>query len=193
MKIENKKVIVLFSGGIDSTACISYYLQRNFKVEGLFVNYGQKAYKYEKVAVEKISEYFDINTQTIKINSKLIIENGVIQGRNNFLLSIALMNFQYSNGLISLGIHSGTDLPDCSKDFVQKEQEIFDVYSSGNITIDCPFVDMTKRDIFEFCIINKLPLNLTYSCENGSAKQPCGKCSTCKDLIDLYEIESKKP
>jgi len=190
MKTENNKVVILFSGGIDSTACISYYQQRNFKVEGLFINYGQKAYKYEKNAVEKISEYFKINTQIIKINAKLIIENGIIQGRNNFLLSVALMNFPYSNGLISLGIHSSTIFPDCSQNFIQKEQEIFDLYSSGNIIIDCPFVNMTKRDIFEFCVINKLPLNLTYSCENGAAKQPCGKCSTCKDLIELYEIKN---
>lgn len=190
MKIENKKVIILFSGGIDSTACISYYLQHNFDVEGLFINYGQKAYKYEKKAVEQISEYFNINTRTIKINVKPIIEKGIIQGRNNFLLSVALMNFPYSNGLISLGIHSGTDYPDCSKDFLYKEQEIFDLYSFGNILLDCPFVNMTKKEIFEFCRINQVPLNLTYSCENGVSKQPCGKCSTCKDLIVLYESQN---
>lgn len=185
---EKKEVLVLFSGGIDSTACIYYYKQLGFHVQGLFINYGQKSSKHEKAAIKKLSKYFEIDTQIISINSNLIIKNGEIQGRNTFFLSIALLNFPYSKGLISLGIHSGTNYPDCSSEFIKKNQEIFDLYSNGNITIDCPFIEMSKREIFEFCRIKSISLEDTYSCELGSDIQPCGECLTCKDLMTLYEI-----
>lgn len=190
MDIKDNKVIVLFSGGIDSTACIHYYKGLGFYVEGLFINYGQKSFKYEKRAVSKLSKHFGISTKIISVTTKPIVNNGIIQGRNNFLLSIALMNFPFSTGLISLGIHSGTKYPDCSKEFVYMTQEIFNLYSSGNISVDAPFIDMSKGEIFEFCKKHNLPLNLTYSCENGSNLQPCGKCSTCKDLMLLYETKN---
>jgi 7-cyano-7-deazaguanine synthase len=188
---QRKEVLVLFSGGIDSTACIYYYKQLGFHVQGLFIDYGQKSSKYERIAIKNLSKYYKIYTQLIRINSKLMIKNGEIQGRNIFLLSVALLNFPYSKGLISLGIHSGTNYFDCSPEFVEKSQEIFDLYSHGNITIDCPFIAMSKEEIFEFCNINKISIKDTYSCEYGSDVQPCGKCLTCKDLMKLYEIKDK--
>jgi len=178
---------VLFSGGIDSSACIYFYKKNGFKVKGLFVNYGQKAIKQEASSVKALSKYFKIQVDIIEITTNLLIaSNGIIQGRNNLLISIALMNFPYSNGVISLGVHSGTHFPDCSTEFIQQAQRIIDFYSDGNIVIDCPFINMTKLDIYKFCLKNELPLNLTYSCELGE-KQPCGKCSTCKDLNAIYE------
>lgn len=186
---EKKEVLVLFSGGIDSSACIYYYKQLGFHVQGLFVDYEQKSSKNEKIAVKKLSKHFNIYTPIIKINTNPTVNNGVIQGRNYLLLSIALMNFPFIKGLISLGIHSGTNYIDCTTEFVKKTQKIFDLYTNGNITIDCPFINFTKREIYEYCKTNKLPLHSTYSCENGAKIQPCGKCSTCKDLIVLYELK----
>jgi len=189
--IGEKEVLVLFSGGIDSTACIYYYKQLGFHVQGLFIDYGQKSSKHEKTAVTKLSKYFEIDTQLIRINSNLLIKDGEIQGRNIFLLSVALLNFPYLKGLIALGIHSGTNYLDCSEEFVKRAQEIFDLYSNGNITIDCPFIAMSKEDIFEFCRMKEISLKDTYSCEYGSDIQPCGKCLTCKDLLKLYEIKNE--
>jgi len=185
---EKREVLVLFSGGIDSTACIYYYKQLGFHVQGLFIDYGQISSKHEIKAIRKLSKYFKINTRIIKINTNPIVNNGEILGRNNFLLSVALISFPYAKGLISLGIHSGTNYPDCSTEFIKINQDIFDLYSNGNITIDCPFLEMSKREIFEFCKIKGISLNDTYSCELGSDVQPCGECLTCKDLMTLYEI-----
>ena len=41
-------VIVLLSGGIDSTACVNYYLSQKLKLLGLFIDYGQYVVKGEK-------------------------------------------------------------------------------------------------------------------------------------------------
>jgi 7-cyano-7-deazaguanine synthase len=187
MNSFKKQVTVLFSGGIDSTACLHYYKKLNYNVDGLFINYGQLAIEKERIAIRQISDYYSIETEEIFIATQPLIKNGVIQGRNLLLLSIAVMNYTRSSGLISLGIHSGTVFPDCSKEFILNFQGIVDMYFNGSIIIDCPFIDFSKREIYEFCITNKVPLSLTYSCELGKI-QPCGKCSSCKDLITLYEI-----
>lgn len=184
----NKSVLVLFSGGIDSTACLQYYKSLGYIVEGLFINYNQKSLKNEEKAVQVLSDYFKIKTRTIKIDTNKIINGGEILGRNFMFLSIALMNFSFQNGLISLGIHAGTSYPDCSKEFIIKSQRIFNLYTSGNIIIDCPFIELNKREVFEYFKQQNLPINYTYSCENGAEIQPCGNCSSCKDLISLYEI-----
>lgn len=189
MRSHKKEVMVLFSGGIDSTACIHYYKILNYNVNGLFVNYGQMASDQERIAIKQISDHYSIKTEEIYIETQLLIKNGVTQGRNLLLLSIAVMNYTRSSGLISLGIHSGTVFPDCSKEFVHKFQAILDMYFNGSLIVDCPFIDFSKREIFEFCLTNKVPLKLTYSCELGKI-QPCGECSSCIALIKLYEIKN---
>ncbi len=187
MKLNRSHVTVLFSGGIDSTACIHYYKNLEYKVNGLFINYGQKALFKERIAVNLISGFYNIKTNEIFVNTNLQIKNGIIQGRNVLLLSLALTNFDQKFGLISLGIHSGTQFPDCSKYFITHFQSIVDLYFNGDLIVDCPFIEFSKREIYEYCIKNKVPLENTYSCELGEI-QPCGKCSTCKDLTSLYEM-----
>ena len=181
---EKNDVLVLFSGGMDSTACIFYYQNLGYKVHGLFVNYGQKAEKQERKSIINLSSYLSIGTTIIDSVTNPVIKNGVIQGRNYFLLSQALLTLPFSTGIVSLGIHSGTSFPDCSKEFILQNQVIFDIYTNGNIIIDCPFVEIQKNEIFKYFKKTKIPIEYTYSCESGG-EIPCGICSTCKDLNKL--------
>jgi 7-cyano-7-deazaguanine synthase len=185
----SKNVLVLFSGGIDSTSTIHYYLNLGYNVKALFIKYGQAATQHEQVAIEKLSQFLEI--ETIQIETKLvpIIENGSIQGRNYLLLSLALSSFPYSKGIISLGIHSGTKYPDCTKDFIKLNQQIIDLYSNGKIVLDCPFISLHKKDIYNYFIKTNIPIELTYSCELGEDPH-CGECLTCLDIKKLTN-ESK--
>ncbi|HDZ40861.1 MAG TPA: hypothetical protein ENH59_04180, partial [Bacteroidetes bacterium] len=85
----DKNVLVLFSGGIDSTSCIHYYQKLDYNVIGLFIDYGQPAANQERIAVEKISDILGIDI--IKIKSKIALNNkgGFIQGRNLLLFAIS--------------------------------------------------------------------------------------------------------
>lgn len=187
---KKKEVLVLFSGGIDSTSCLYYYQKLGYKTHGLFVNYGQLAEKQERIAVNKISKLLSIDTIFIDSNIKPISNDGVIQGRNYFLLSQALLTLPFATGIVSLGIHSGTNFPDCDSTFISKNQVIYDMYSDGEILIDCPFIDLQKNDIYDYFLKTNIPINYTYSCENGG-DVPCGICSTCKDLKKIQD-ESEK-
>ncbi|MBK8024154.1 MAG: 7-cyano-7-deazaguanine synthase [Chloroflexi bacterium] len=52
---EGKRVIVLASGGLDSTACIAYYLNLGYEVKPLWMNYGQKAARMENFAIRRVT------------------------------------------------------------------------------------------------------------------------------------------
>lgn len=183
----NKSVLVLFSGGIDSTSCIYYYQKLKFNVKGLFVNYGQPAAYQESIAVDKLSNVLGIEVLKIKSNMNLNIKEGFIQGRNLLLFAVSLSSCPFTQGIISLGIHSGTNYPDCSDKFVDLNQRMLDLYTGGNIILDCPFIHMNKNEIYNYFLKTNIPPELTYSCEIGG-EIPCGKCLSCLDIKRLrYE------
>lgn len=190
MKKTENFVMVLASGGLDSTACINFYKRINFEVLIVFFDYGQPAKNKEYKAVSKVAAYYNCDLKKIVIKNTKTIEAGLILGRNAFFYFLGLMNFPRENGLIASGIHGGTGYYDCSKDFIVQLQIMIDRYSQGTIIVAAPFLSLTKRDILEYCNIETIPKNLTYSCELGK-KQPCGICATCKDIEAIYD--SKKP
>jgi 7-cyano-7-deazaguanine synthase len=183
--MRKQNVLVLLSGGVDSSACVSFYLEQNFKVAGLFVDYGQLAAKKESSAAKKIASYYKIPFEKVVIKNPAKFSSGNILGRNLFLLSTALLNFKPKNGIICIGIHDGTAYPDCTKKFINDLQGVFDIYKNGAIQIGIPFVSFNKAEVWSFCQVNNVPVQLTYSCERGK-NQPCGKCLSCKDLEILY-------
>lgn len=183
---QNKNyVLILASGGIDSTACINFYKNLNFEVEAIFVDFGQPSRKKEFKAINSITQYFKINLIKLCVTNKLKYKDGFISGRNAFLCFTALMNFSKKNGIIALGIHHGTNYYDCSEKFLKQIQDIFDEYTEGTIKLGAPFLKLNKREIYDYCIYEDVPIQLSYSCELG-LKQPCGICLTCKDLEALY-------
>lgn len=179
------RVLVLASGGLDSTACIEYYSNRkNTLVEALFINYGQPALVEETKAVRAICQHYEINLKEVLISSSKKFGAGFVQGRNALLLNAALMFFEESTGIISIGIHAGTNYADCSQNFTVQMQHLFDLYTNGKIFIDAPFLSCSKAEIWSFCKQRNIPIHLTYSCEKGG--EPCGKCLSCMDLEVLH-------
>jgi len=179
-----KNTLVLTSGGIDSSACVDYYINGGFSVAGLFIDYGQISAPKEESAAMNISKYYNIPLQKIKLTGFRKWSDGYIPGRNAFLLHGALMAFKHDTGIISIGIHTGTNYNDCSESFIETMQSSFDLYTDGCIRIGVPFIKWNKRMIWDYCKTKKIPLEITYSCELGQ-DQPCGQCLSCKDLEAL--------
>lgn len=181
----NPRVWVLLSGGIDSTACTSFYLSQGLKVHAVFVDYGQVAALREANAAKAIAKYFHIPFERFKCLGFRRKTAGLIRGRNAFLLVSALMEIPDNVGILAIGVHAGTNYLDCGSSFIRKMQAIFDMYTGGRVRIGTPFLKWTKRDIWKYCKSQEVPLELTYSCERG-VNQPCGKCLSCHDLEVLY-------
>ena len=191
LNTDKGKVVVLLSGGIDSSALIPYYIENNFSPQALFIDYGQPALKPELDAATAISLHYSIELIKVSITGiKWNIQNNdEIIGRNLLLASLAIGNFPDENGLVSMGIHSGTGYFDCSVEFIEKLNEIAEIVSGGLISCDFPFASWHKTEIMEFCINSSIPLDKTYSCIKGTTP-PCGKCLSCLDRIN-FEVDRK--
>jgi len=175
-----KNSIVLLSGGIDSTACIHYYLTQGFNTNAVFIDYGQITFEKELESAKKIAAHYKINLDIIILRNSTKFSQGEIKGRNAFLIFSVLLNYPNFQGILSLGIHSGTPYYDCSKNFINDITEILNGYTNGEIILDTPFLTWDKKMIHEYCKTNKIPIHLTYSCENNS-NGPCGVCKSCLD------------
>ena len=54
------------------------------------------------------------------------------------------------------------------------------IASQGAVQIGAPFADWSKSEVFAYARTIGLPIDLTYSCEVGGARE-CGKCLSCID------------
>lgn len=179
-------ITVLVSGGLDSMACIDFFKKQEAGIKGIFIDFEQKAVQKEEISAKNIADHFGISLSVIRLHglNQNISDDGCVRGRNVFLALIGLMNAEATTGSIALGIHSGTNYADCSPQFTKVVQDIFDMYTDRQFTINTPFLEWSKLDIWQYCKDNKLPIDLSYSCELG-LEEPCGLCKSCKDRVEL--------
>ena len=173
--------VVLVSGGIDSAACINFLQRQEFTVSGIHVSYGQRAAGHEAVAASAVAEYYGVPLSFCQLKGARRKSAGELIGRNAFLLFTALMELNEQPAILVLGIHSGTPYTDCSPHFVTNVQTLVDAHCDGSVQVLAPFLEWSKKDIWDYCLAHGIPLELTYSCELGLS-QPCGACLSCRDL-----------
>lgn len=171
---------LLLSGGIDSTACLAFYLKEEFHVECLHISFGQPGSRQERAAAERVARHFDVPLTILHWSGSADFMAGEIVGRNAFFLLGALIEIGGNAGILAIGIHAGTPYFDCSQAFLSSLQTVFDGYCDGRVRIAAPFIEWSKQQVFAFCESEGVPIELTYSCEKGTY-QPCGECSSCRD------------
>jgi 7-cyano-7-deazaguanine synthase len=172
-------ILILFSGGIDSTACLNYFLKRKDNVNLLYFIYGQPNEQLERKAAIAVASYYNLKLNIINIEGCSVSE-GMIPGRNAFLLSLSLLKVPFKNGGVAIGIHDHSIYSDCSESFLNLMQNIFNIYHDGCIKILAPFIHWDKGDIINYAKSEKIPLELVYS------------TSLDKDFYyekDIYETE----
>lgn len=173
------EVLVLLSGGLDSAACLDFYLDLGRTPCALFIDYGQPASVPELQAARAIAEFYSVPIAHLRCEGAQPKNAGLISGRNAFLVTAALMERPNSVSIIAAGLHAGTDYSDCSGDFVDKMQSVLDVYDEAGVQFTSPFLEWDKAHLIEYCLMRAVPLELTYSCESGFP--PCGRCLSCQD------------
>ena len=216
------KILVLSSGGVDSTTCLAMAVAEvgAENVLALSVYYGQKHDK-EIQAAKKVAEYYGVqrmeldlsvifagsncsllkqSTEDIPLESyaQQIAEthgekpvSTYVPFRNGlFLSSAASIALSHGCSKIMYGAHAddaaGAAYPDCSLDFVNAMNQAIYLGSGNQLTIEAPFVSLTKADVVKKGLELGVPYDLTWSCYEGGEK-PCGKCGTCIDRMKAFE------
>ena len=177
-----RRVIVLASGGIDSTTCLFYYKELGHDVEAIFVDYGHSANFVEYEHLELLCKHSSIPLSSLKISGIDIGSQWEVRGRNAFFILAALMARPTFTGLLSLGIHGGSSYYDCGHKFIELMSNLVSDYTQGTVQLDLPLMEMDKAGIVQYCKSREVPLELTYSCQTGSLP-PCGNCPSCKDRL----------
>lgn len=217
------KILVLSSGGVDSTTCLAMAVAEvgAENVLALSVYYGQKHDK-EIQAAKKVAEYYGVarmeldlsvifagsncsllkqSTEDIPLESyaQQIEEthgekpvSTYVPFRNGlFLSSAASIALSHGCSKIMYGAHAddaaGAAYPDCSLDFVNAMNQAIYLGSGNQLTIEAPFVSLTKADVVKKGLELGVPYALTWSCYEGGEK-PCGKCGTCIDRMKAFEL-----
>jgi len=176
-KFENR-VIVCFSGGIDSTAALIKLIDENKNPIALWCDYGQPYRETEKKAVLNICKKLKVTLIEAKLDLSYLIEIGgerfghVFPARNLMISAIALC-FKPKEVVLA-GLCDELVVPDKSLRMYDEFIKYFEV------PLYSPFVTMTKTDVLT--IWKKrwdkyLSARETVSCygENGD----CQHCSSC--------------
>jgi len=217
---RKKKVLVIASGGLDSTVAATYLLKKGYEITLLHFNYHHKAEEKEREAVKKISEYLqvplvEINTDLFKIigHATLLKGGGNIvkerQGeegaefahewvpaRNLIFFSVALALAEaYGYDAIASGINleEAGAYPDNEMEFVRLFQKLSPYATGPNKRVDVlmPVGNLVKHEIVKLGVEIGAPLHLTWSCYEGGEKH-CGKCGPCYMRKMAFRINGLK-
>lgn len=204
--MDNGKVLVVFSGGQDSTTCL-YWAKKHFKeVYALSFIYGQKHVKEVELARElarKAGVSFDVmnvsfighlgkNSLTdtsIRMDEEKperSFPNTFVPGRNLFFLSIAAV-YARERGISHMvtGV-SQTDFsgyPDCRDAFIKSLNVTLNLAMDEQFVIHTPLMWIDKAQTWaladELGVLDIVRYE-TLTCYNGIVGDGCGHCPACK-------------
>ena len=215
MTFKDKSIVILLSGGLDSSTVTGIAKKSKAEIFGLSFDYGQR-HKKELNSASKIAKHFDIKEfKVIKLDLSLWggssltdkqkniplkgvqtneIPNTYVPGRNTIFISVALSYAEAINAdFIGLGVNAldYSGYPDCRPDYIEKFQQLADLANkrgreNNPIKLWTPLLDLNKEEIIKLAFENNVPLEKTWSCYSGNSK-PCGKCDSCRIRNKAYK------
>lgn len=211
-----EKIIIGFSGGLDSATLLGILLGQGFEVHSCTFYYGSKHGLYENRAAENIINYYQKKKQPVfghtidlqhaftKFSSALLNSGGnipeghyktasmkqtIVPGRNLIFASI-MSGLAESIGAkqVALGMHSGDNhiYPDCRPEFISALNNVVHLSSEGAVKIIAPLLTYNKTSIIEKALILGVPIEMTRTCYKY---QPiaCGKCGSCVERLEGFK------
>ena len=205
----NKKAVVLYSGGLDSTTCMAIAKADGFAPYALSFAYGQR----HSVELEKAREYAPrigaVAHQVVEIDLRQFggsaltadldvpknrLAEGVIPityvpARNTIFLSFAL---GWAEVLGAYDIYIGVNAldysgyPDCRPEFISAFENLANLATRAGVegdspyTIHTPLIQLSKAEIIRTGLDLGVDYRLTHSCyDPNPAGVACGRCDSC--------------
>ena len=205
----SNKVVVIFSGGMDSFTVLHRALKDGKEVYALTFDYGQKHVK-EIACASKVCQQLGVAHKVIDISSinQLLagssltddidipeghyeaesMKSTVVPNRNMILLSLAVgYAVSVKAAQVYYGAHSGDHAiyPDCRPEFVMKMNDVCQIANYEAVEIFSPYLNDTKSDILTDGLKMGLSYQDTWTCYNGREKA-CGKCGACQERLEAF-------
>lgn len=195
------KILLLFSGGLDSTVLCKKLIREGHEVHLISFDYGQNhKIELEYAAKFAIRESLVHRTIDISFYGKLVncfltrgIGSPVVTNRNT-LMTVVANTIAAEEGFdaVALGVQSGDNavFADCRDEFFKKLADVFTASDNKNIPILTPLIDMTKQEVVNLAADLGVDVNSTYSCYEGT-ETPCGICVSCINRKEATPLTQK--
>lgn len=208
-----QKVVVIYSGGMDSFTVLHKALRDGCEIYALSFNYGQRHSKeldyaarvcanlgvhHKVVDISSINQLIGGSALTSDIDvpeghyEEPSMQQTVVPNRNMILLSMAVgYAVSLNANKVYYGAHSGDHAiyPDCRPEFVLKMNEVCQIANYEPVDIYAPYLNDSKIDILKDGLSMGLDYGQTWTCYNGREKA-CGKCGACQERLEAFEQNS---
>ena len=198
-------LVVLMSGGMDSTLVAAMALEDGIEVLPLHVNYGQIAAQREWAACTAICRVLGLSPPVKADVSGYgrLIESGLtsahldvnrdafLPGRNMlFLLVAAAYALRSGAEAVAIGLldERARLFPDQSREFLAAAETAVAVAFGQDIRIAAPLIDWSKAAVLS--ALAARGIKGTYSCHAGG-EVPCGLCISCLEIQGAESIPKR--
>lgn len=191
------KIVVLTSGGLDSSVVAKLARESGAEVFPLFVDYRQRAGAAELRACERAMKSLGISAPVVADmtgfgrlilsgltdSSQRVYEDAFTPGRNLlFLLVGAAYARQIGAEAVAIGLlNEDTSLfPDQRASFLEAAESALRIAVDAPIKVLAPLAEFHKKDVVQLAI--EKGIKGTYSCHAGGVT-PCGLCIACREYL----------
>lgn len=204
------KVMVIFSGGLDSGTLLYSLADEGHEVMALGIDYGQR-HDRELSYAKKFCATLGLPYPTLDMRSlapllpgssqtdrSIPVPHGhyqaenmkatVVPNRNMLLLAAAgAVAIAHRCSTLAYGAHGGDHAiyPDCRPEFIEVMQRAFTLCDWSPLALVVPFAHWTKAQIVERGLALKVPYELTWTCYQDD-ETPCGKCGSCLERAEAF-------
>jgi len=203
---EKRLAVCLVSGGMDSCVTAAIAHEENDEVAFLHISYGQRTERRERECFDRIADHYHVEARLVVTLEQLSLIGGssltdrrmavtpadlsargipssYVPFRNAHFLATAV---SWSEVIGSSSIYIGavaedsSGYPDCRPEYYSAFQKVIDVGTKPetNIIVKTPVIAMKKSEIIIRGLEMEAPLELTWSCYQGS-EQACCCCDSC--------------
>ena len=209
--MAKQKVVVIYSGGMDSFTVLHKAINEGKDVYPLTFNYGQRHSKEIDYAAAVCKELgiahkiVDISAisqlmagSSLTTDSDIEIPEGhyeeesmkstVVPNRNMVLLSMAIAYaVSIEANAVYYGAHNGDHAiyPDCRPEFVNKMNEVSQIANYEPVDIVSPYIEVNKIAILADGLKMGLDYGKSWTCYNGR-ELACGGCGSCVERLEAF-------
>lgn len=204
-----RKAVVLYSGGLDSSTCLAIARSEGFVPCAISFSYGQRhSYELEVAkanalrlgASEHLVVDFDLRlmggsalTADIDVPKQGVgddIPVTYVPARNTIFLSFALGWAEVLGACdIFIGVNAldYSGYPDCRPEYIQAYERLANLATRAGVEgksafkIHAPLISMSKADIIRRGVALGVDYALTHSCYDPTPEGlSCGQCDSCR-------------
>jgi len=201
-----KRVLVVASGGLDSTTAATQLVKQGYDVTLLHFNYGHVAEGPEEAAVRRIADFLNVPLLEVNMDFFRIVRRSPLLGdgeinrrrdgvsgaefahewvpaRNFVFIALATAIAEaYGYNYVATGINleEAGAYPDNEMEFIRLLNQVlpYAVGPNKNVELLMPVGHLVKHEIVKLGLEVGAPLHLTWSCYDKGPRH-CGRCGPC--------------